>query len=302
MGDMRKKSCHSMMEKPWPFSRPSQEDDLSTSGDRDEYLTQLLKRLIEDSGEVEKAIESLVAEQGVPKRLAESIACDLGVLPKRYELNAGTLGPDGQKRLLCSQVMIVGLGGLGGHVVEQLVRCGTGMVIGVDADRFDETNLNRQLYADLNTIGRRKTEAAENRVVTINDAVEFRSRACKVEDLEDKAYEGVDLIFDCLDSIPSRLYLQRVGERFAVPLIHGAIGGWYGQVAVVWPGSQLLSNIYGGRQQGIEKDLGNPPFTPAFVAAMMVTEGIKVLLGLKQKENGFFFVDLLNNQWEYVTL
>jgi len=269
---------------------------LSTVADRDEYLTQLLKRLIENTGEVEKAIESMVAEQGVPKRIVESIACDLGVLPKRYELNAGTLGPEGQKRLLCSQVMIVGLGGLGGHVVEQLVRCGTGIVIGVDADRFDETNLNR------NTIGRRKTEAAENRVATINDAVEFRSLACKVEDLEDKAYEGVDLIFDCLDSIPSRLYLQHVGERLTVPLIHGAIGGWYGQVAVVWPGSQLLSNIYGGRQQGIEKDLGNPPFTPAFVAALMVTEGIKVLLGLKQKDNGFFFVDLLNNQWEYVTL
>jgi molybdopterin/thiamine biosynthesis adenylyltransferase len=226
----------------------------------------------------------------------------LGVFPKRYELNEGTLGREGQKRLLCSKVMIIGLGGLGGHVVEQLARCGTGVMIGVDADRFDETNLNRQLFSDLNSIGRRKTEAAENRVVTINDAVEFRPLACRVEDLEDKDYDGVDLIFDCLDSIPSRLYLQDMGERFAIPLIHGAIGGWYGQVAVVWPGSQLLSNIYGGRQRGIEKDLGNPPFTPALIATLMVAEGIKVILGKKHKETAFIFVDLLHNHWEYVTL
>ena len=120
--------------------------------------------------------------------------------------------------------------------------------------------------------------------------------------MEDEAYEGVDLIFDCLDSIPSRLYLQRVGERFNIPLIHGAIGGWYGQVAIVWPGSKLLSNIYGTRREGIERVLGNPPFTPAFIATLMVSEGIKLLLGRKEKENTVLFADLLNNQWQYVTL
>jgi molybdopterin/thiamine biosynthesis adenylyltransferase len=270
--------------------------------DGDEHLSQLLKQLIETTGEVEKAIEILVTDHGIPKRIAESLACDIGILPRRYKLNAGTLGHEGQKRLLGSKVMVVGLGGLGGYVLEQLVRCGTGKVIGVDADRFEETNLNRQLYADRNSIGRRKTEAAERRVIAINDAVEFSSLACKVENLEDKAYDGVDLIFDCLDSIPSRLYLQSMGERFAIPLIHGAIGGWFGQVAVVWPGSQLLSHIYGGRQQGIEKALGNPPFTPPLVATLMVAEGVKVLLGKRQQENGFLFVDLLNNLWEYVTL
>jgi molybdopterin/thiamine biosynthesis adenylyltransferase len=268
--------------------------------DNAEDLSKLLKQLLEKTGEIEKAIEGLVAEKSIAKRVAESLACDLGIFPKRYQMNAGTLGHEGQKQLLCSKVMVVGLGGLGGHVVEQLVRCGTGIVLGVDADRFDETNLNRQIYADLNSIGRRKTKAAENRVALINDAVEFCSLACKAEDLEDEAYDGVELIFDCLDTIPTRLHLQDMGERFGIPLIHGAIGGWYGQMAVVWPGSQLLSNIYGGREQGIEGDLGNPPFTPALIASLMVTEGIKVLLGKKHKENGVLFVDMLDNQWKYV--
>ena len=269
--------------------------------DDTKYLSEGLQRLIEKTGEVEKAIEVLVAEQGIPKRIAESLACNLGIFPKRYEMNAGTLGNEGQTRLLCSKVMIVGLGGLGGHVVEQLVRCGIGTVIGVDADIFDETNLNRQLYADLNSIGRRKTEAAESRVNLINDAVEFSSLTSQVEDLDYKAYEGIDLIFDCLDTVPSKLHIQDMGERLAIPVIHGAIGGWYGQVAVVWPGSQLLSSIYGRSQHGIEKELGNPPFTPAFIATLMVTEGIKVLLGKKHKVNEILFVDLLNNKLENVT-
>ena len=268
----------------------------------EEHLSQILEQLIESTGEVEKAVDTLVADQGIPKRVAESLACGLDFFPKRYEANAGTLGSEGQKRLLQSKALVAGLGGLGGHVVEQLVRCGVGELVGVDADQFDETNLNRQLFSDLNSIGLDKTEAARNRVAKINDAVEFHSFACKLEDLETNVYDGVNLIFDCLDSIPSRLHLQDMGERYDLPLVHGAIGGWYGQVAIVWPGSKLLSNIYGTRREGIEKVLGNPPFTPAFIATVMVTEGIKLLLGIKQKENTVLFADLLNNQWQYVTL
>ena len=284
------------------FSHPLQEDNLAKISENEEYLSQPLKEQLELTGEVEKAIEVLVAKQGIPKRIAESLACGLHIFPKRYELNATTFGSTGQKHLLRSKVMIAGLGGLGGYVVEQLVRCGLGILVGVDADLFDETNLNRQLYSDLNTIGLRKTEVTQRRVEAINDAVEFHSFLRRVEDLEDGAYDGVDLIFDCLDTIPSRLHLQEVGERLSIPLIHGAIGGWYGQVAIVWPGSKLLSNVYGTRQEGIEKVLGNPPFTPAFIAALMVSEGIKLLLGKKERENTVLLVDLLNNQWHCVSL
>ena len=268
----------------------------------EEHVSQILEQLIETTGEVEKAVDILVTGQGIPKRVAESLACGLDFFPKRYESNAGTLGSEGQKRLLQSKALVAGLGGLGGHAVEQLVRCGVGELVGVDADQFDETNLNRQLFSDLNSIGLDKTEAARNRVAKINDAVKFHSFTCKLEDLEADVYGGVDLIFDCLDSIPSRLHLQDMGERYDVPLVHGAIGGWYGQVAIVWPGSKLLSNIYGTRREGIEKVLGNPPFTPAFIATVMVTEGIKLLLGIKEKENTVLFADLLNNQWQYITL
>ena len=268
----------------------------------EEQLSHILAQLIESTGEVEIAIEKLAVDQGIPKRVAEALACGLDFFPKRYEANAGTLGSDGQKRLLQSKVLVAGLGGLGGHVVEQLVRCGVGELVGVDADTFDETNLNRQLYSDINSIGLSKTEAARKRIAKINDAVEFHPLTRELEDLEGNTYDGVDLIFDCLDGIPSRLHLQEMGERYSIPLVHGAIGGWFGQVAVVWPGSKLLSNVYGTKREGIEKTLGNPPFTPAFIATLMVSEGVKLLLGKKKKENTVIFADLLNNQWQYITL
>ena len=268
----------------------------------EEQLSHILAQLIDTTGEVEIAIERLAVDHGIPKRVAEAIACGLDSFPKRYKANAGTLGSEGQKKLLQSKVLVAGLGGLGGHVVEQLVRCGVGELVGVDADSFDETNLNRQLYSDINSIGLSKTEAAKKRIAQINDAVEFYPLTCNLEDLEGNTYDGVDLIFDCLDSIPARLHLQEMGERYSIPLVHGAIGGWFGQVAIVWPGSKLLSNVYGTKREGIEKTLGNPPFTPAFIATLMVSEGIKLLLGKKERENTVIFADLLNNQWQYISL
>ena len=268
----------------------------------DRFLTRLFHQLMERTGDFEKSIELLVAKQGIPKWKAEALACGLGLMPKRYLRNQGTLGFDGQKQLLEAKVMVVGLGGLGGYVLEQLARVGTGTLVLVDPDRFEDTNLNRQLLADLGSMGTYKTEAARKRVAVINNAVELYLHTSRAEDLPDRAYHDVDLIFDCLDQIPPRLHLENMGERLRIPIVHGAIGGWYGQVAVVWPGSGLLSTLYGERQEGIEKALGNPPFTPALTAALMVGEGLKVLLGKKPREDGIYYVDLLNNQWEFVSL
>ncbi len=265
-------------------------------------LAPRLRQLVDETGEVDRAVDALAREQDIPKRIAEALACEMDLLPRRYDRNAGTLGCSGQKRLLEARVLVAGLGGLGGYVAEELARSGTGILVGVDSDRFDETNLNRQLFADRSSLGLAKTEAAGTRLADVNDAVEFLPYSCEVEDLPETAYENTDLLFDCLDRIPSKLHLQEMGERFAIPLVHGAIGGWYGQVAVVWPKSRLLSNLYGGKQEGIEKELGNPSFTPAVVASLMVAEGVKVLLGKGTRENAILFLDLLHGQWETIPL
>jgi len=269
---------------------------------RDESSVRLFEKLLSEAGEVDAAIRLLVTRTDLGQRRAEALACSLGHMPVRYRYNEGTLGCLGQQRLLEATAMIVGLGGLGGYVLEQLARCGLGRMVAVDPDRFEVTNLNRQLLADHTSIGLPKVEMASKRVAAVNRAVEFIGLEVRVEDLPEAAYDGVELIFDCLDQVPSRLRLEDAGTRLNIPIVHGAIGGWYGQIALVAPASGILTALYGTKEAGIEKNLGNPAFTPAVTASLMVSEGVKVLLGKPVREGGVLFVDLLTDTWEFVPL
>ena len=216
----------------------------------------------------------------------------------RYRRNLGTLGTDGQARLLASHGLVVGLGGLGGYVAEQLARGGLGRITGVDPDVFDETNLNRQLLATVATLGRRKVDAARERAAIINPACVFTGVAGRHSDVPEAVWSTVDIVFDCLDTIADRLDLADTCARKTRILIHGAVAGWYGQVAVVWPGQDVLATIYPERGPGWEQDLGTPPFTVALTASLMVAQGIKVLIGAPMpRDRRVEFLDLREGRW-----
>ena len=90
------------------------------------------------------------------------------------------------------------------------------------------------------------------------------------------------MVVDALDSIPSRLLLQEAADRRGVPLVHGAIAGYFAQVMTVFPGDLGLFRFYrkAPRQRtGIETRLGNPAATPMLCAALQVHEVVKCLLG-----------------------
>jgi len=75
-------------------------------------------------------------------------------MQKRYEKNLGTLTQEGQMKLFSTTVAVVGMGGIGGFLVEGLARLGVKKIIAVDMDTFDETNLNRQILSSVNNLGR----------------------------------------------------------------------------------------------------------------------------------------------------
>jgi molybdopterin/thiamine biosynthesis adenylyltransferase len=99
---------------------------------------------------------------------------------------------------------------------------------------------------------------------------------------------GVDVVLDALDSVPVRLELAATCATLRLPLVHGAIGGWYGHVATQFPGDRVVELIYGSctEAKGVEQDLGNPSFTPAVIASLQVAEVCKVLLGEGQPLRG----------------
>jgi molybdopterin/thiamine biosynthesis adenylyltransferase len=107
---------------------------------------------------------------------------------------------------------------------------------------------------------------------------------------------------DGLDSVLVRRELAEVCAGLGLPLVHGAIAGWYGQIAVQLPGgdlSPLLRPSPSGK--GVEAKLGNPSFTPAVVASLQVAELTKVLLGRETSlATRALFLDLLAMRFDEV--
>lgn len=171
----------------------------------------------------------------------------------------------------------------------------------VDGDVFDATNLNRQLLSTLNTLGKSKAFTAAERVENIDSSLTVQVVAT-VLDRENASdiLKGHDVVVDALDSNSARLILLDACKDLDIPLVHGAIGGWYGQVSTVFPKDEFIRNrVKGMANKGIEKQIGNPSFTPACIASIQVAEVVKVLLGrgelLREK---IMFIDLLNNEIE----
>ena len=100
-------------------------------------------------------------------REAEIAALRAGLCPSRYERSVGTVGLEGQARLLESCAAVAGCGGLGGWIIEILARAGVGKLILADGDTFGENNLNRQLYAAEENLGEPKAEAAARRTAKL---------------------------------------------------------------------------------------------------------------------------------------
>jgi molybdopterin/thiamine biosynthesis adenylyltransferase len=212
---------------------------------------------------------------------AAILAADL--LPARYQRNRAMLSTRQQARLFHSRVAVIGCGGLGGYILEELARLGVGEIVAIDSDCFEEHNLNRQLLSSPGTLGRSKVTAAVQRLAEINPAVTVR--AVQTEFSRTNGCElltGVDCVVDAVDNVTARFDLETVCSELHIPLVHGAIAGWYGHVATIYPGEGALQKIYrhwaGGK--GIEQQLGNPSFTPAVVASLEVAEVCKILLGL----------------------
>jgi len=213
---------------------------------------------------------------------AEAAILEAGFLPKRYQRNRRMISADQQRQLFRSSVAVVGCGGLGGYLLEELARIGVGHLVAIDPDVFEEHNLNRQLLSSPATIGQGKTLAAVQRVAEVNPAVSVRPvQAAFAPADAGRLLAGVHAVADALDSIQTRLDLATACDRLNIPLVHGTIAGWFGYVTTVFPGEDTLRRLYSGWSggKGIEADLGNPSFTPAVVASLEVAEIVKVLLG-----------------------
>lgn len=233
-------------------------------------------------------------------------------MKKRYARNFQSISLAEQSLLADTRVCVVGLGGLGGGVVEILARIGIGTLDLVDGDSFDETNLNRQLLSTEKGIGTSKARAARKRVEAINKMVAVNSFDMfltreNAHDIMDHAH----VVVDCLDSINDRFLLQDLARSRDIPLVSGAIGGTSGQVTVIYPEDPGFELIYGdswrdsreNSEHGIEKTMGNLAHCALLVASLQASEVIKVVLGRGEiLRNKLLICDLMTNTFEVMQM
>ncbi|MBE6464147.1 MAG: HesA/MoeB/ThiF family protein [Eggerthellaceae bacterium] len=226
-------------------------------------------------------------------------------LKHRYDRNMQALSIEECAVLAGKRVAIVGCGGLGGLVIEALARIGVGYLRVVDGDVFEESNLNRQLLSTETVLGREKAIVAAEHVNEINSEVSVES--CVTYLTEANATEllaGVDCVIDCLDNFEARFWAAHACQQLGIPIVYGAIAGWFGQTCTVYPGDVSFPTIYGDtKRESQHKLLGNLPFTAYVISAIQAAECVKVLLDRPgQIRNRLLMVDLLDGSIDDIEL
>ena len=128
---------------------------------------------------------------------------------KEFSRTALLLGEDKMERLYAARVAIFGIGGVGGYAAEAIARSGVGRMLLVDSDVVSISNLNRQIIATHETIGRKKVEVMKERILSINPTAQVEIRDCFYDatTADNFDFTNFDYIVDCIDSVSSKLLL-----------------------------------------------------------------------------------------------
>ena len=149
------------------------------------------------------------------------------------------VGEDGQQRLLDARVLLVGAGGLGSPASLYLGAAGVGTIGIVDADVVDESNLQRQVVHATDRIGEPKVLSAKRTVEALNPdvrVVPFEERLT-AENVDRILSQGWDVIVDGADNFPTRYLVNDASIWHGIPVVHGSIFRFEGQVTVFSPGA-----------------------------------------------------------------
>lgn len=139
----------------------------------------------------------------------------------RFSREELLIGPEGLQKLQNARVAVFGVGGVGGYVVEALARSGVGALDLFDGDRVSLTNINRQIIALEDTVGRSKVEVARERVLQINPEchVQAREMFFTPENAGEVDCTQYDYVADAIDTVTSKIELLRLCREAGVPVI-----------------------------------------------------------------------------------
>lgn len=203
---------------------------------------------------------------------------------------------DEQELLRNTPIVIMGCGGLGGTIIEQFVRSGFEKLTIIDQDVFDETNLNRQIRSNIDTIGKSKVEVTKLAMEKINPNVNITCYDLTVnqKNISD-ILKGNKILVDAVDNVYTRVLISREARKQRMLFVHSAVEKTMGQLSVFEPDSISYEELFKLKSAGkslnedVKKYLlsisSKKPqvlgVTPAIFASLQVNETIKYILNKK---------------------
>ena len=198
---------------------------------------------------------------------------------ERYRRQIAIVGEDGQERIGRTRLLIDGAGGLGSMAALFAAMAGFGTIRIIDPDCIEETNLNRQWLFREADIGRPKANTTAKVLHSMNSSIDVEPVTAAIGTTPARdLIRGIDLVIDGLDNYPARFLLDDAMWKCGVPFIHGAVGGFYGQVCTILPKTSPCLRCI----------IPNPPpfreipligVTTGLIGCVQVTEAIKLATG-----------------------
>ena len=221
------------------------------------------------------------------------------------------IGVIGQKKIIKSKVLIIGMGGLGCPVAEFLARAGVGSIGIIDSDKVDLSNIHRQSLYDINDLKKSKVVAAKKKLKKINSGIKVRSYKIRLNKINyNKIIKEYDYIVDGSDNFKTKFLINdfcKVSKKF---LVSGAISKFDGHVFTFdfknkntpcirsfFQENKISDDILNCEYEGI---LGT---VAGIIGTIQANEILKKILNIGKNLNGYILIlDLLNLNFRKVKL
>ncbi len=220
------------------------------------------------------------------------------------------VGEEGQQKLLDARVLLIGAGGLGSPSSLYLAAAGVGTLGIVDADIVDDSNLQRQIVHSTNTLGEPKVLSAKRALEALNpdvNVITYEERLTS-ENVERILADGWDVIVDGADNFPTRYLVNDASVWHDIPVVHGSIYRFEGQVTVFHPHvgpcyrclypapppPELAPSCAEGGVLGV---------LPGIVGSLQASEALKLIIGAGETLTGrLLLFDALHTTFDEVNV
>ncbi len=202
------------------------------------------------------------------------------------------VGEDGQLKLLDAKVLLLGAGGLGSPAAMYLAAAGVGTLGIIDMDVVDESNLQRQILHNTERVGDRKVDSAKKTLTALNPDVNVVTYDVRLgADNVMAILDGYDVVVDGADNFPSRYLLNDASVKLGIPVVHGSIFRFEGQVTVFDPRNgptyrDMLPEPPPAEMAPSCAEAGVLGVLPGIVGSVQALEAIKLILGVGDSLRG----------------